>query len=307
MEKGNPGYFGPARRTVLHAGPRLLTRIKDYDIGLEDLGRNKNQEVILLKREKADYWDDGGLIEYDDTPTIRHYRAEMQVINAWLADAEVAFDSIAVDDDTLVVDETDRYLRRYFTNGSFDSGGRLFGGFWQHLPKWLRRKGILIEGEDVTTLDYAQMAPRILYGVAKAPVPVQDAYLLPGLEGYRKGVKKLMNALLFAENRLTRFPKDTRQLFPAGITVEEVITKLEQSHAPIRHLFFTGIGHKVQFVESEILVDVLLALKQQEVVGLPIHDAVVVPGSAASLATTIMEDTFQAHTGIGGRVMEEEG
>jgi hypothetical protein len=42
------------------------------------------------------------------------------------------------------------------------SSGRLFGGFWQGLKKQERHEGIWIGGEQVVTLDYAQMAPRIL-------------------------------------------------------------------------------------------------------------------------------------------------
>ena len=179
MEIGHLGYFGPARRTVIKAGSRLLTRLQDHGIGLDDLTQSMGQEVIILKQSKADYWDEGGLVEYDDTDQTRQYRDEMQTINAWLAQADIQFDGGPA------VDDTDRLLRRYFSRGSFQSGGRLFGGFWQHLPKWQRHKSLLIDGEEVATLDFGQMAPRILYGMAGLSAPDQDAYLLPGLEVHR--------------------------------------------------------------------------------------------------------------------------
>lgn len=157
----------------------------------------------------------------------------------------------------LPVDAGERLLRRFFTRGSFESGGRLFGGFWQRMPKDLRRRAILIDAEEVACLDYGQMAPRILYGLAGQTLVAQDAYTLPGLEGCRAGVKKVMNAVLFAEAPLTRFPKDTRSLFPRRVNLSQVVAALEQTHAPIRSAFFTGIGHRLQFVESQILVEVL--------------------------------------------------
>lgn len=307
MEKGHLGYFGPARRTVLHAGPRLLSRIREQAISLDDFGQGDHREIIVLKRERSDFWDEGGLVEYEDTAVTRQYRAEMQAINAWLASADIQFDPAALPDDSQIIDDTDRHMRRYFTKGTFEHGGRLFGGFWQSLPKWLRRRGLLIEGEEVATLDFGQMAPRILYGLAGASAPIVDAYLLPGLEAHRKGVKKVLNAMLFADKPLTRFPKNTKTLFPTRSSLAEVTGKVEQTHAPIRHLFFTGIGHRVQFVESEILVDILLTLSQEGIIGLPIHDAVIVSKSSVPLVTRIMLDQFKSHTGVDGLVSEEGG
>lgn len=307
MEMGHPGYFGPARRTVIHAGPRLMSRIKDHGIGLDDLTRPHGQEVIVLKREKASFWDEGGEQDYEDTPVTEHFRAEVKAINGWLVTADIQFDSSIMAADSPLVDDTDRHLRRYFTKGSFESGGRLFGGFWQSLPKWHRRKGILIDGQEVTTLDYGQMTPRILYGMEGKTPPTTDAYSLPGLEAHRSGVKKVMNAVLFADKPMNRLPKLTRSMLPTGVSMTEVVEKLEQAHAPIRHLFFTGIGHRAQFTESEILVDVLQALKEQGIVGLPIHDAVVVPRPSIPQVTRTMTLMFKDHTGVDGMVMEEEG
>lgn len=306
MQVGYQGFFGPSRRTVLHAGPRLLSRIAEHGIGLEDLGVSPDQEVIRLKRERADFWDEGGLVEYEDTDQTRQYRAEMTEINDWLVSADIQFDPDAAPKAKEVVDDTERRLCRYFTRGSFESGGRLFGGFWQSMPKWQRRKGLLISGEEVATLDFGQMAPRIFYGMVGSEITIPDAYRIPGLEGHRAGVKKLLNAMLFAEAPLSRFPKETRNLFPARMSVAQVVAELEEAHAPIRHLFFTGIGHRAQFVESEILVDVLLELKRREIVGLPVHDAVIVGRSDIAETTSVMQEVFKHHTGLDGLVSEED-
>ena len=51
----------------------------------------------------------------------------------------------------------DRSLRRIFTKGCFDHGGRLFGGFWQELSKTARFDGLVINDEDIVELDYGQM------------------------------------------------------------------------------------------------------------------------------------------------------
>ena len=96
-----------------------------------------------------------------------------------------------------------------------------------------------------------------------------------------------------------------RQLFLGSVTVAEVIKGLEERHPKIRDQFHTNIGHKVQFVESTILVDVLLALRQRQIVALPVHDAVVVPISSVPQVRKVMEQVFEQHTGVRGVVRNE--
>jgi hypothetical protein len=108
----NP-FFGD-RRTIVRAGKRLITRLEDHDVTFDDLGQSEDQEVIILKDTKEDYWDDGELMEYKDTPESERYRKEMRTINSWLADADINFDESVVPNGKLV-DCNERRLRRVFT------------------------------------------------------------------------------------------------------------------------------------------------------------------------------------------------
>ena len=67
-------------------------------------------------------------------------------------------------------------VRMANTRKRFDSGGRLFGGFWETLPKPVRRHGIRIDGEPVVELDYSQLNPLLSYHIADAPPQLGDAY-----------------------------------------------------------------------------------------------------------------------------------
>lgn len=305
-EKGHKGYgeIALARRTVLQAGPRLLTRIREQRLTLADLGRAQGEEVIILRREKVDRWDDGGEVDYTDTPDTLRYRQDLQAINAWLGEADLELVGSA-GPGAQRIDTTARRLRRYFTHSSFESCGRLYRGFWIDMRKSERRR-LRIAGEPVVTLDYAQMAPRIAYGLVGVTPQWTDAYTLPGLEGHRAGVKKIFNALLFAEKKPERFPAGTRDLFPARATIRDVVDAIVRLHAPIAPLFFTGIGHRLQFIESEVLVAVLLGLKDKEIVALPVHDAVIVAESAIEGAREVMLRVFKEKTGVEGQVREEQ-
>jgi len=82
---------------------------------------------------------------------------------------------------------------------------------------------------------------------------------------------------------------------------------IKAAHPAISDRFFTGIGHEAQFIESEVLVNVLLTLKEQSIVALPVHDAVLVPASSKDQAIKIMLSVFHDITGVEGQVKEEGG
>ena len=178
----------------------------------------------------------------------------------------------------------------------------MFGGFWQGLKKLERHEGILIGGEKVATLDYAQMAPRILYGMVGVQPPGSDAYLVPGLEYHPEGVKKLFAAAMFSES-LSRAPQGTRKLLPGGMSAGYMVDLIKAHHRPIANLLFTGIGFKEMYRESEILVDALIALIDQGLVALPIHDALVVPSSRMVVTREIMLSVFREHMGVDGQYL----
>lgn len=304
MKKGYQAFtetFGPGRQTTIKAGVKLLTRIDSFEVRLEDITRSRSEEVIILKRRKEDYWDSGQRMDYKDTDDTNQYRQEIKAINDWLEAAELEFDEYYEDD----VDTADRRLQRYFCNGSFEQGGRLFGGFWQPLSKLQRKQGILINGERVVSLDYGQMAPRILYGLAGLTPKHEDAYLIPGFEDKRPGMKKVFNAMLFAEKPLARMPKGTREFFPKRITIQHISDMINEYHSMVADRFYTGIGYRIQFIESEILIDVLLALMDKDVVGLPVHDALLVPESMEQRVREVMMDTFRSHAGVDAIVERE--
>ncbi|MEX1035035.1 MAG: hypothetical protein WDZ54_03710 [Sneathiella sp.] len=302
---GYEGESGPARRTVIRPGPRLIRRIEEHGITLEDIETCEQKEVIVLKRAKESYWDEGGAIEYNDTSRTRRYRKDVQAINSWLSEADLDFDPAAVEGKPPLVDINDRAMRRIFSQGHFKSGGRLFGGFWQQMKKQHRIEGLLIEGEEVIELDYGQMNPRIIYGLCKAQPPQEDLYLISGYEQHRSGIKKVMNAMMFTDKPLTKMPKGVRKQFFEQQPVSDVCKAITAAHPDIKDQFYSGIGHKAQFIESEIMIDVLLKLKDKGIVALSIHDAVIVGQSKEEEVRQVMLGCFLAHTGIEGVVTTE--
>ncbi|GLR60800.1 hypothetical protein [Rhizobium indigoferae] len=301
QEIGDSDWRQGARRTSIRPGPHLLARIDTGGITFADLGLARVTEPIILKSEKADFWDEAQVIDYLDTEETSLFRREMRDINEWLRSADIDYGTYRGDTGH-VPDTGDRDLRRIFTRGRFDNGGRLFGGFWQGMSKESRFDRLVIDGEAIVELDYAQMGPRQLYGIACAVPDAADLYAIPGFEEHRKGIKIVFSAMAFHDKPLTRMPRGAAGKFPRGARISEITEAIMRHHPAIADLFFSGVGHQVQFQESRIMVDILLSLKSNGIVALPIHDAILVASSNAAVAKQVMADVFSHHVGFPGLV-----
>ncbi len=301
QEIGDSDWRQDARRTSLRPGPHLLARLDTEGVTVADLGLASVAESIILKSEKADFWDDARVIDYLDTEETSRFRREMRVINDWLRSADIDYGTFK-GETSHVPDTTDRDLRRIFTRGRFDNGGRLFGGFWQGMSKESRFDRLVIDGEAIVELDYAQMGPRQLYGMAGAVPAASDLYAIPGFEGHRNGIKVVFSSMIFRDTPMSKMPQGTVGEFPKGTRISEITDAIIRHHSSIAHLFFTGVGHRVQRQESDIMVAILLSLKSHGIVALPVHDAILVASSNAMVAKQVMSDVFGHHVGLPGLV-----
>lgn len=304
QDLGYNGFGGVGgKRTTIYASERLGEEILQRGLSLSDFGTGPGPEVIILKRATTDYWDEAEPIEYDDTPETVALRRDIARINRRLAAANIS----VAEDPEKPVDPLQRQLRRIFTRNSFSSGGRLFGGFWMPMASDDRLRRITIGGERVVELDYGQLAPRVMYGMAGVQPPQGDLYAIPGLEAYRQGVKTFFNAMLFREAPMDRKPKGTAEDLPYGLPASEIVRIVQEAHPAIADGFFKGLGHVVQRTESDLMVTVVKDLGKKGITALPVHDAVVVAASAGEKAMKVMSEAFYRATGVPAVVEKVEG
>src|SRR5262249_31241015 len=288
------GMPGKSKRTTIRAGAKLIELIEKHQITFADLRTSSTDEVIILKRAKRAYWDKGEPIEYEDTETTRQLRLDVEEVNSWLAKADITFDASA---HNRPVDVRDRRLYRYFSGG-FKSGGRLFRGFWQNLPKPARLFGLRIKGEGVVELDYSQLNPTLAYAKVGCSPPPGDAYTLPGFEKYRDGVKTVFNAILFDKKPRKSFPKGEKVRFPPRTKIRDIVEAIYEKHPMLKSVLSTGAGFHLMFLESEIMMRVLEDLRHYTIVGLPIFDGVIVRASEVETAKAAMKHQFKNATGL---------
>jgi hypothetical protein len=295
QKKGSySGKPGKSKRTTIRPDVRFIELIEKHNVTFADLDVSDAEEVIILKRAKRNYWDKGEKIPYADTAVTKRLRTEVRELNSWFEHADIAFNPGAHD---RPVDVRARRLYRYFA-ANFESGGRLFKGFWQTLPKPARLLGLRIEGEDVVELDFSQLNPMLAYAKVRCLPPPGDAYTLPGLEQSRDGVKKVFNALLFDKRPRKSFPKDVSVLFPSGTKIGYVVGAIREKHPMLGSVLSTGAGFHLMFLESEIMMRVLEQLRHQTIVGLPIFDGVIVKASKAEAAKIVMKEQFKKAMGL---------
>ena len=69
-----------------------------------------------------------------------------------------------------------------------------------------------------------------------------------------------------------------------------LIDALIAKHAPIASLFFTGIGLRLQRLDSDISEGVMREMRRRGIVVLPVHDSFLAPASKAAELEAVMID-----------------
>lgn len=297
--------------STIKAAATLATLIQELDIDADDFGRDPALlgDTLELRTAKAlEFGPRGPVMASDTLPfppgadTVR-MRLEMGEINSWLSGADLDWHGDTRADQ---VDLGDRFLKRIFNSGSLDFGGRLYGGFWQHVESAKRLGCLMIDGQPAASLDFAQSALRMAYAKVGVEPPRGDLYGIPGLEYYRREVKQILNALLSAGKPLERFPRNSRGEMPRHWKFERVYDRISRYHEAIVPLFGHLHGLRFMKAESEVLIRALLQLKALDITALPIHDCVLVPWSHRHSAETVMGNAFTEVTGAPCKV-EIEG
>lgn len=253
---------------------------------------HEGREVIILKKGEGSQ-----LLDYRDEefPEAQKCRKQIQIINDMLLSAG----DLLTPEGQSQYDQRQRYLVRRFTHSSTESGGRLWEGFWINGMKRAARPAILrLNGEETVELDFSSMIVRLAYIIAEKPCPDGDQYNIPGLDPEsRDGIKRVMGTLLFDSSRnRDRFPKDVAQLFTPKDQRKgwsQVDKAIRTHHYELRAYLDRGLGHYLQFLESQVLINVLLRCAQRGLVALPLHDCIIVPRSQVVRATGIMGQTVR--------------
>ncbi|MFW8740466.1 hypothetical protein [Mesorhizobium japonicum] len=283
------------RRTGIEATGELLEALPGATA--EEVGRAEGEESIWLfartGRNAIGKKLPFELVDYVDTEETQRLRREMQEINTFLANQQLELQGQRQAAFRL----TRHFLLRNATDPhTFHLHGRLYGGFWESMPKALRAD-LRINGEPIADLDFASMFPRLAYARVGAEPPEGDLYAIPGLEEHRAGVKAGFAAMLSSSNEMTRLPGDVKKKLPVGWTGRKLAEAIGAKHPALVPLFGKDIALDLMFTESCILVAVLLRLARIGIAALPMHDGIMVAAGHCKMAKANMGHLAQASAG----------
>lgn len=297
------------RLTRIRATPSLIDLFEAHGIDRPSVRRVTERGVIHIREKDADAGPEPAEVVLS--------RAVIERINARLDAANIAlpleaWDRIRWQRDNegeerdayraYAGDETAKVLRRSFVR-SWDRGGRIYGGWWMHLPKAERLK-LTIDGEAVVELDYAQLHPTLLFLRAGQPLDF-DPYAIPGLdrEEVRDLGKRTFQRLINrkaerqgGEIRMRAAAGDA-DLLPPGVAFQAYLQLFKLRLAPIAQWFGTGVGVQLQREDSDLAVDILDRMDRAGAITLPIHDSFIVQAEHGALLEETMRETFYERFG----------
>ena len=136
----------------------------------------------------------------------------------------------------------------------------------------------------------------------------EDAYdrVLDG--EHRDVVKQAFNAMVQSSTQLQRKP-DKINMDELDMDWTDLRQRILDTHKPIQHLFFKGIGNKLQYTDSCIAESVMLQFAELNRMTLPIHDSFIMrQGYAGDLEEAMRRafyDEFQSDIPIKHEVIVE--
>jgi hypothetical protein len=336
----------------MRAKPKLIERLQAEKVNWASILTDPSASAIVVKDENknviAPPADDDFDLEQAEA-NLRRINENLQTtfINLDIKDEEYEalgrrirqsvddeHDPDDLDGQREPLDFTNRSLRRIFAQGSYDCGGRFYGGWWQEVPSKYR-KFIEIDGCMTREMDFSTIQPRILYAEADAEPP-EDAYAVPGWDAdLRPIIKKAFNQLVNSsegsrnENQWHRFAPGIepdplpeswaemkthqkavvqREEFQkrTGRQYEELLRDLKAMHEPIDRFFFSQAWTWLQRRDADIAEKVMLKLLDQLFTALPIHDSFIVRRGAEYALETAMNEAFEEVVGTKSKVDRDE-
>ncbi len=324
------GYFNfnfkDGYQTRIRARRKLIELIKSFGVREEMITEYPDQELIIkrdlagtkmvthkVKDKKVSRYPVKikRLVDYTDNDHTNRWRNALKDCNALLARSYIDVDSngyVPEGDREILIDLSNRIVRRYFSNGTFALGGRFYGGFWQMLPEDLRER-IILNGRIVHEIDFSGIHVHILYAmeglklgnklpyvVSKDNDPENKRPFYKGLFLVAVNAKSKESTIEVVLREIKKKPKRYPQL---GCGEDELkrrlwkmLFELIKHHKQIENYISSGAGLRSQFIDSQIAYKIIANMTRAEIPVLCIHDSFVCQDLVAQKVKKQMEDSY---------------
>jgi hypothetical protein len=301
-----------SRTSRMRATQPLLDLIHGHQIVPQMIVSPADRECIILRAQSTD--EDGRTrqedIPYEDNDETVRMRAELIAYNQLLAASDIQISEAPVganrpEGPMPKVDLTNKFVRRIFANGSWEEGGRFYGGWWQTLRNrklankrpgaW--RSQILINGNPTAELDFSGLHVVLLYareGIDYWTEIDRDPYQLEGFEQsdrMRDFLKLVLLCCLFADSRDTAIKAIRKKIneredgywgkseafgwvADEGLQIGTLVDAFAESHPRISQTYFySNYSTRLQRLDSKIAERVIKGFTDKGVPILALHDS----------------------------------
>ena len=313
--------FITARYSRFKAREVFINQLKTtYGLSIDDI-HIRNKESIILRD-----WIDGPYgtykkdIDYIDSQLRGRYRKHLSAYNKLLKKSTIRISNVKDDfillkdgETKRAINHNDNFVRRIFSNGQWNQGGRFHGGWWQQLPGTTRRL-IKINGstDTVTEVDYSSLHIVLLYALNKIDfhsADPNDAYSISDYqhlyseEELRILLKLILLICINAKDRKSAIKAITFEINKdhekyewftlSGIEIEDIIDRFLERHHLIKNYFFSNYGIKLQFIDSNIAEKVINHFTKKDIPVLAVHDSFLIDPLYENELVILMTDSFK--------------
>jgi len=315
------GYRDLARNTgiatTIVPTDRLKSLLNYHGFFKHLVNRSSNAECLLLRNSETIYGNKNSK-DYTDSYRTNMMRAELVKYNSLISETDIC---VLEDNHHQEIDLNSQFVTRKFIDfGMHDSqgsqlfafGGRMYAA-WCNLSK-AQRSRISLNGEECSEVDYPASHVNVMYKSETGGwFPDGDPYNLEvnGHEIPRHLVKILSTIMLNVPSQL----KATRSLQSIyikrgqgiedlegnsrgedyiravdGVGIPSIIQAYLDKHQVVAHLFLRDeqTGAHNQYLESELIMDVVNKLTALGIPCLTIYDSVIVPRQHKSTLKDLM-------------------
>ena len=268
------GVFSKGLESAFKATPPLIEKLRALGIDHSAVQRDwANAPVMVLKDT------DDRLIRYDPTDELVVKRSgELRAYNAFVASQDISLTGN-------MGSPPFRGLTRIYNDGSWERGGRHYGGWWQSVPS-VQRSNLLINGEETVELDFGGFNPRALYHLTGQGLRGEDPYDIPkikrvleerGIDWETKGrpaVKTMVNIAISAKSKSAFFTSESmKQISLPEDVIKYCVPVIIEHHAPIGQHLLKGRSLELMNIESDICQNIICDGMKDGIAILPIYDS----------------------------------
>jgi hypothetical protein len=304
---------GKGRVSRMWATPSLIEYFQNASFTPNHIVGDVNRESIILRstlpnsRRSVD-------VEYkdsDQTNTMRNFLASYNdLLDRTFIDIPSMDKNHFLSESgaKLFISQNDKFVRRIFNRGSFEMGGRFWGGWWQRCPKhW--RSHIFLNDRPTCEADYRGMHIVLLYALAGVdywttsdsdPYVVETPEFLKDDVETRLAAKRLVLMMINASSEKAAFSAFRNEAAPGSafkhLTDTQLgflLEQLRKKHPKIEAHFGSDAGVHLMNKDAEIAERVLKAFVSDDIPILAIHDSFIVPETSGDRLVSVMQSAFR--------------